>query len=79
MRVSRSLSITTEGVTFVPPKLVKGTRSICLTLFTVSVLQGHRADSGNSGGEDLVFGSSTGTLGSPELGETQLQVAPKKG
>ncbi len=66
VRVRRSLSITTEGVSFVPPKSAKGKRSIGLTSSTVRVLEDHRAEGGEPDGEDLVFGSSTGTPWAPQ-------------
>ncbi len=66
VRVRRSLSITTEGVSFVPPKSAKGKRSIGLTASTVRVLEHYRADSGHPGGEVLVFGSRNGTPWAPQ-------------
>ncbi len=66
VRVRRSLSITTEGVSFVPPKSAKGKRSIGLTTSTVRVLVAYRSGSGYPGEEDLVFGAVTGTPWAPQ-------------
>ncbi len=66
VRVRRSLSITTEGVSFVPPKSAKGKRSIGLTSSTVGVLKDHRSEEGDPGAEALVFGTRCGTPWAPQ-------------
>ncbi len=64
VRVRRSLSITTEGVSFVPPKSAKGKRSIGLTTSTVTVLEAHRGEEDDD--EALVFGTRCGTPWAPQ-------------
>lgn len=66
VRVRRSLSITTEGVSFVPPKSAKGKRSIGLTNSTAKALEAHKAIEEEPGGEALVFGSKNGTPWAPQ-------------
>src|SRR5215210_5043953 len=63
VRVRRSLSITNEGVAFVPPKSAKGKRSIGLIPAAVEVLKTHRGNmsGGHSRDEELVLATSSGT------------------